>query len=120
MALSFYWQPLGRQVRVAGTAVRLDADECAADFLARSPASRAAAFATRPGEPLAGVDVLHEAMRAASARVEAEPDAVLPDWVLYAVAPEEVELWQGSGDRAHQRVVYRRDGAGWSRRLVWP
>lgn len=120
VALSFYWQPQGRQVRITGTAVALDAAECAADFLARSPASRAAAFATRPGEPLPGIPALHAAIRAALADVERQPDAVLADWVVYAVVPQEVELWQGAGDRAHQRVVYRRAGEGWSRDLVWP
>lgn len=120
VALSFYWQPLGRQVRIVGTAVALDADGCAADFLARSPSSRAAAFATRPGEPLPGISALHAALRDALAHVEAEPEDVLADWVVYAVVPDEVELWQGSGSRAHQRVVYRRAAGGWSRDLVWP
>ncbi|WP_225753783.1 pyridoxal 5'-phosphate synthase [Actinotalea sp. Marseille-Q4924] len=120
VALSSYWQPQGRQVRVTGTAVALDADECAADFLARSPASRAAAFATRPGEPLPDVATLHVALARARQHVDAHPDAVLADWVVYAVVPEAVELWQGSGTRAHQRVVYARDGDGWSRTLVWP
>jgi pyridoxamine 5'-phosphate oxidase len=120
VALSFYWHVLGRQVRVTGTAVALDADACAADFLARSPSSRAAAFATRPGEPLPGLHALRAAMRDALGHVAAQPEDVLADWVLYAVVPEEVELWQGSGSRAHQRVVYRRVGNGWSRDLVWP
>jgi pyridoxamine 5'-phosphate oxidase len=120
VALSFYWQPLGRQVRVAGTAVALDAQACAEDFLARSPASRAAAFATRPGEPLPDIPTLHAALRTALADVHAAPDAVLADWVVQAVVPEEVELWQGAGTRAHQRVVYRRAGDGWARELVWP
>lgn len=120
VALSFYWQPLGRQVRVTGTAVALDAAGCAEDFLGRSPASRAAAFATRPGEPLPGLPALHDAMVRARAHVDSEPQAVLPQWVVYAVQAEEVELWQGSGNRAHQRVVYRRGPQGWTHGLVWP
>ncbi|MEJ7634785.1 pyridoxamine 5'-phosphate oxidase family protein [Aeromicrobium sp.] len=34
-ALNFYWQQLGRQVRVAGTVIELTAEESAADFRAR-------------------------------------------------------------------------------------
>jgi pyridoxamine 5'-phosphate oxidase len=131
-AVSFYWREQGRQVRVAGTARTLGPQASAADFLARSPASRAAALATRPGEPLGRVAELDQAMADARARVEAEPGTVLAEWVLVAVVPDEVEFWQGDPRRAHVRVVYRRledggaEGAGgsggpaWERSLVWP
>jgi len=120
VALSFYWREQGRQVRLAGTARRLDAGAAAADFAARSPGSRAAGLATRPGEPLGSVAEMATAMAGARARVEREPGTVLPQWVVVDVVPDEVEFWQGDPGRAHTRVVYRRGGAGWERGLVWP
>jgi pyridoxamine 5'-phosphate oxidase len=120
-SISFYWREQGRQVRLVGTARSLGAEASAADFLARSPASRAAALATRPGEPLSSTGDLEDAMASALARVEAEPGTVLAEWVLYALVPDEVEFWQGNPGRAHTRVVYRRGGgATWVRGLVWP
>ena len=119
-ALAFYWRELGRQVRLSGPARVLGPEESAADFLARSPASRAAARATRPGQPLRSTGELQAAMEQALARVEQEPGTVLPEWVLVAVEPDEAEFWQGDPRRAHTRVVYRRGGAGWERSLVWP
>lgn len=44
VALTFYWQNLGRQVRIRGRAVALDAAECAQDFLARSVDARAMCY----------------------------------------------------------------------------
>lgn len=119
-ALTFYWQPLGRQVRVSGRAHALDAAACAADFLRRSPSSRAASLASRPGEPLPSVDALSAAVLGARARVDREPGLVLPTWQLWAVRPDEVELWQGVSDRAHLRVRYTRADDRWDRRLDWP
>ncbi|MCL3860516.1 pyridoxal 5'-phosphate synthase [Actinotalea sp. K2] len=119
-ALSFYWQPQGRQVRVAGPVRALDAVLSAQDYLARSPASRAAALATCPGERLGSATELAEAIERARERVDAEPGLVLPEWVVYSLVPDEVELWQGSPTRAHVRVLYRRDGQGWTHRLEWP
>lgn len=119
-ALTFYWQPLGRQVRVAGAVRLLDPEECAADFLRRSPSARAAALASRPGEPLRSVEDMVAAVGEARARVDRDPRLVPPTWQLWAVEADEVELWQGDHDRAHLRVRYSRDGDRWDRRLDWP
>ena len=51
-ALVFYWRPLGRQVRVEGTVRRLSAEESDAYWATRPPRSRAAAAASRQGEPI--------------------------------------------------------------------
>ncbi|HEY0187226.1 MAG TPA: pyridoxal 5'-phosphate synthase [Cellulomonas sp.] len=120
MAASFYWQRLGRQVRLTGHAELLDAEYCAADFLSRSPSSRAASVASRPGEQLASVADMSEAVVAARSRIDRDPRVVVPTWQVWALAPDEVELWQGDSDRAHMRLIYRREGDRWDRRLWWP
>jgi pyridoxamine 5'-phosphate oxidase len=120
VALSWYWQPHGRQVRVTGRAEPATAAACAEDFLSRSPASRGAALATDPGQPLGDPGTLRDAVAKATARVEDEPGLVLEDWLVLEVTAEEVEFWQGDPRRTHLRRVYRRSGDGWTRGLVWP
>ncbi|WP_344884712.1 pyridoxine 5'-phosphate oxidase C-terminal domain-containing protein [Nonomuraea antimicrobica] len=39
---------------------------------------------------------------------------------MYAVTAEEVEFWNADHDRRHTRLPYRRAGAAWSRRRLWP
>ena len=119
-AMSFYWREQARQVRLAGTVRSLGAGASAADFLARSPASRAAGLATLPGERLGSVEEMAAAMAAAERRVADEPELVLPQWLLLELVPDEAEFWQGDARRAHVRVVYRRSDDGWTRELVWP
>lgn len=121
-AANFYWQPQARQVRLRGPVLALGPQASAADFLARSPASRAAALAVRPGEPLGSPAELVAAQADALARVGREPGLVLAEWMLAALVPLEVEFWQGDPRRAHTRVVYRRDAVAgpWRHELVWP
>ncbi|MGW6129652.1 pyridoxine/pyridoxamine 5'-phosphate oxidase [Cellulomonas sp. NPDC055163] len=120
VAASFYWPTLARQVRITGWAHAMGAAASATDFLERSPASRGAALATRPGEPLASHAELVAAIADATARADADRELVLPEWQEWVVVPEEIEFWQGSAERAHVRAVYRREAAGWTRTRLWP
>ncbi|WP_234430765.1 pyridoxine/pyridoxamine 5'-phosphate oxidase [Streptomyces sp. NRRL F-4489] len=119
-ALTFYWQPLARQVRVRGPVVPESAERSAADFLARSAGARAEALLGRQSRPLASLAERDAAVAGAAERLARDPGLVPPEWTLYAVRAEEVEFWQGSRDRDHTRLRYRRDGAGWTKELLWP
>jgi pyridoxamine 5'-phosphate oxidase len=119
-ALSFWWPPQGRQIRIRGTAVPAGAEASAADFLARPPASRAEGFVGHQSEPLDDLTELDRAFRASYDRVSADPGLVAPAWTLYALTAAEVEFWQGSPERRHIRLRYQRAGSGWARQLLWP
>jgi pyridoxamine 5'-phosphate oxidase len=120
VALTFWWQPLGRQVRLAGHAVPCEPEVSAADFRSRSLESRAAALATRPGQAAHPGEVA-AAIQEAARRLQDDPDLVLETWTVYRVVPDEVEFWQGRSDRAHVRLVYRREGdGGWDRQVLFP
>jgi pyridoxamine 5'-phosphate oxidase len=105
-ALLFYWQPLGRQVRVEGTVERVTPEESDAIFLARPRASRISALASRQSQPLAD---LGELEREWEGREVERPDF----WGGYRIVPDVVEVWQHDDDRLHHRFVYRRVGDGW-------
>ncbi len=119
-ALTFYWPPQGRQIRVRGPVRAAGADRSAADFLARSAGGRAEALAGRQSEVLTDPAELDAAIRSAHDRLAADPELVAPGWTLYAVIADEVEFWQADRDRRHTRLRYTRDGASWDRRLLWP
>ncbi|SIQ83742.1 Pyridoxamine 5'-phosphate oxidase [Paracoccus thiocyanatus] len=120
VALTFYWQSLGRQVRIRGRALPLDAAACAQDFLARSRDARANVLLERQSATLDAPALLAAAMAEARTRIDARPDLVAPAWRAYAVAPDTVEFWQGATDRLHHRLVYRRSADGWDTERLWP
>ncbi|MEU0491677.1 pyridoxal 5'-phosphate synthase [Nocardiopsis sp. NPDC006139] len=121
-ALLFHWREQGRQVRVGGVAELATPGLCAADFRSRPPASRAAGLHGRQSDPLADPAEMDRAFDESRARVEADPSLVPDDWGLYVVRPVEVEFWQGSPDRRHVRLRYRREESRgtWERGLLWP
>lgn len=120
-ALTFYWQPLGRQVRIRGSVSELSREVCEADFLARPVGSRAGALLARQSDILEGEEALDRGLAEQRLRIEGDPTIVSPSWSVYAVKPNEVEFWQADDERRHTRLRYTRSfREEWHRDQLWP
>jgi pyridoxamine 5'-phosphate oxidase len=120
VALTFYWPVLGRQVRIRGRAMDRGRERSAEDFLARSLGSRATALAGRQSEILNDPAELAREIEGQRQRLAVQPTLIDSAWTAYVVKPIEVEFWQGSSDRRHQRLSYIHDGSGWTKQLLRP
>lgn len=114
-ALLFYWEPLGRQVRVEGPVERVSAEESDAYFASRPLGSRAGAAASHQSRPLADRAELERAVAALG------DDVARPEWWGgYRVRPERYEFWQHRENRLHDRFLYEREGSAWSIQRLYP
>ena len=117
-ALTFWWPPLERSVRIEGAVSKVSADETAAYFASRPRASQIGAWASRQSTPTTA-----EALVAREKALDARfgDDIPVPDfWGGYRLNPERVEFWQGRASRLHDRVLFSRAGDGWTRKRLAP
>lgn len=111
-ALTFWWEPPGRQVRVEGTVRRLDAETSDAYFRTRPRDSQIGAYASRQSEEVADHHQLEDQYREIEKRFEGREIPRPEFWGGYVLAPERIEFWQDASGRMHDRIRYQRTNEG--------
>lgn len=109
-ALVFYWQPLGRQVRIEGMVTRISEEESDAYFRTRPVGSQLGALASPQSQPIPNREFLETRYNELAERFTLDPVPRPKHWGGYRLAPHAVEFWQSRDNRLHDRILYTRAG----------
>lgn len=115
---AFWWDALGRQVRVDGSVRLLSEEESLAYWRTRPRGSQLSAAASEQSREIGSRAELEARVAELDARHPGEVP-LPPTWGGYVLSPRAVEFWESRPDRLHDRVEFRRgaDGSWHPRRL---
>lgn len=113
VALLFHWPSLGRQVHVAGEARLAERALAQELFSERELSHQLQTIVSRQGEPIDDIAPLR-VRRAHLLEAMEAPPACPADWGAIRVLPRALEFWSQAPDRLHDRLLYEREGDGWS------
>jgi len=119
-ALTFYWPPLEKQVRVEGDVERVSEGDADAYFATRPRESQIGAWASVQSAVLASPASLEERVQEVRHRFDGAAIPRPPFWSGYRVVARSIEFWTRDPARLHERVHFERLDGGWVRSLLFP
>jgi len=111
-ALVLYWVELERQVRVTGSVTKTPRAESEAYFRSRPRGNRLGTWASDQHSVILNRDVLEARLKEFEMKYPGDDIPLPPYWGGFALAPIEIQFWQGRPNRLHDRFRYAKEADG--------
>jgi pyridoxamine 5'-phosphate oxidase len=93
---------------------QVSAAEADAYFKSRARESQLGAWASQQSEPLESPAALKKHFQQITEKYEGQEVPRPAYWSGWRVKPMRIEFWQEGKHRLHERMVFTRDGEGWT------
>jgi pyridoxamine 5'-phosphate oxidase len=120
-ALTFFWPEIERQVRIEGTAERVDSSLSEQYFQSRPRGSQIGAWASPQSTIIKDREILDARAKQIEKRFENEKLLPKPNqWGGYQIEPLQIEFWQGRPSRLHDRIQFSKVDGDWKMHRLAP
>jgi pyridoxamine 5'-phosphate oxidase len=119
-ALTFWWPVTGKQVRIQGDALRIDASDADRYFSERPREAQVVSWVSKQGKPVDKKDTLKEQYNQLFDEFAGKKIPRPENWGGIGIEPVRIEFLAFSAERFHERVLYVRNGLQWNVQFLQP
>lgn len=119
-ALLFHWKSLRRQVRVRGTVSAVTQAEADAYWATRARPAQLGAWASEQSQPLPDRLAFEKRIAEFGLKFGLGKPPRPPHWSGFRITPQSIEFWRDRAFRLHERLVFHRQGEGWTTQRLYP
>ncbi len=119
-AIVLYWKSLNRQIRVRGNIECVSAEEADAYFSSRPREAQLGAWASKQSHPLESRSALEKEIAKVAAHHATASVPRPPHWSGFRLVPLSIEFWADRPFRLHDRLLFTRNDAGWTKTQLYP
>ena len=120
VAITMFWAPLEKQVRILGTASEFARDVVSDYHFSRPRLSQIAAYTSTQSKELASIEVLDEEFRTTERKYKDKKIPLPNHWGGYKILVESIEYWSGRPSRLHERVILQSINNEWKKTRLYP
>jgi pyridoxamine 5'-phosphate oxidase len=121
VGLTIWWDHMGFQVRIIGTAVSATDNDSARHWQNRSREAQITSVCSNQSEEINGVEKLSDKIEKFKNGIS--PNSAIPkpsNWGCYEVQPKQIEFLTFSENRLHLRELYEKKDEEWSLSILQP
>ena len=119
-ALLFHWKSLRRQVRVRGTVSAVTQAEADDYWATRARPAQLGAWASEQSQPLPDRLAFEKRIAEFGLKFGLGKPPRPPHWSGFRITPQSIEFWRDRAFRLHERLVFHRQGEGWTTQHLYP
>ncbi len=116
----FYWDQLGRQIRITGRVEKVPAEQSRAYWKSRPRESQISQYVSQQSEVVGSREEL-EKLASEAEKNFAGQEIPCPDhWGGYLIKPKSIEFWIAQPGRLHDRFEFEKSDHTWTFRRLYP
>mgnify|MGYP001437738555 CR=1 FL=1 len=120
VSLVFFWDTLGRQVRIQGSAQKTTREISEKYYDSRPIGSRVSAILSQQSKEIESYDQLRSTFEEMKKEYNSKPPVCPDHWGGIEIDVHKIEFWQEHESRLHERSVFKLYEGEWSKKFLSP